>query len=206
MRPRDRLIARRDRRRRCVVGGVWLLLVSPERSQVSSLSTQIAAERAALTDGAGLARPAARDAVAAYVGHVHQIDAVMRAVPTEPRRSRPDQDDREARRHQGRLPRARRRLQQRARRRADRRSVSRSPSTRTTATSRASSSRVDALTTHRRHELIASGRLFTIQSVSLAPEPPSKHRRRRSSPSVYRAEPGGRRGATGATGAAGAAP
>lgn len=66
-----------------VVGAMWVLLVSPERGQVSSLSSQITAERAALGT-AELQAAAARSAANGYVGHLHQIDEVMRAVPQTP--------------------------------------------------------------------------------------------------------------------------
>ncbi|HXR13838.1 MAG TPA: hypothetical protein VN740_04190 [Solirubrobacteraceae bacterium] len=82
MRPRDRLVLALIATV-LVAGAMWVILVSPERSQVNSLSTQIAAEQTALT-GAQTQLTAARDAVAAYVGHIHQIDEVMRAVPTSP--------------------------------------------------------------------------------------------------------------------------
>jgi Tfp pilus assembly protein PilO len=66
-----------------VAGGMWLLLVTPERTQVSSLATQIATQRAALATAETQAL-AARRAVTGYVGHLHQIDQVMRAVPLVP--------------------------------------------------------------------------------------------------------------------------
>ena len=63
-----------------VVAGMWLLLVAPERKQVSSLTSQIDAQRSALVSSEAQAA-AARRAVTGYVGHLHQIDEVMRAVP-----------------------------------------------------------------------------------------------------------------------------
>jgi hypothetical protein len=66
-----------------VVGAMWVLLVSPERSQVAAVSTQIDAQRTALaTAQAQVAN--ARTAAIAYVGHLRQIDAVLRAVPPVP--------------------------------------------------------------------------------------------------------------------------
>lgn len=66
-----------------VAGAMWILLVSPERSQVSSLSTQIDAQRAALvTAQNGLA--SARRAAAGYVDDVHQISEVLTAIPPSP--------------------------------------------------------------------------------------------------------------------------
>lgn len=62
------------------IGAVWLLLVSPERNQASSLSAQIAAEQAALGP-AQAALSAARVAAAGYPGDVHQLAQVVRAVP-----------------------------------------------------------------------------------------------------------------------------
>lgn len=63
-----------------VVGAVWVLLVSPERSQVSSLSAQIAAEQATLaTAQSGLA--SARQTATHYVDDVHAISQVASAVP-----------------------------------------------------------------------------------------------------------------------------
>ena len=66
-----------------VVGAMWVLLVSPERSKVTDVSSQIASERTALaTAQAQVASD--RTAAVAYVGHLHQIDAVLRAVPPVP--------------------------------------------------------------------------------------------------------------------------
>jgi hypothetical protein len=66
-----------------VIGAMWLLLVSPERAKVGSLSTQITAEQAALT-AAQSQLDSARSSVAAYVGNIHGIDAAVRSVPTNP--------------------------------------------------------------------------------------------------------------------------
>lgn len=62
---------------------MWVMVVSPERSQVDSLSAQITTEQTALT-AAQAQVASARDSVAAYVGHIHQISDVVRAVPTDP--------------------------------------------------------------------------------------------------------------------------
>ncbi len=67
----------------CLVGAMWLLLVSPERSQVTSLNSQVASERGALASAESQVA-AARDAADGYVGHLRQIDQVMRAVPQTP--------------------------------------------------------------------------------------------------------------------------
>jgi hypothetical protein len=64
-----------------VLGAMWLLVVSPERGKVSTLNTQITAERGALAT-AQATLDNARQAVTAYVPNVHQINQVMRAVPT----------------------------------------------------------------------------------------------------------------------------
>jgi hypothetical protein len=66
-----------------VIGAMWLLVVSPERGKVSTLKTQIASERAALVTAQGKLS-SARDAVAGYVGNVHQVAQVTHAVPTSP--------------------------------------------------------------------------------------------------------------------------
>jgi hypothetical protein len=62
---------------------MWVMVVSPERGQVDSLSAQIATEQTALT-AAQTQLSTSRDSVAAYVGHIHQISDVVRAVPTSP--------------------------------------------------------------------------------------------------------------------------
>lgn len=63
-----------------VVGAFWVLVVSPERSKVSDLSTQIATEKATLAT-AQAALASARRTAAGYVGDVHAISQVMTAVP-----------------------------------------------------------------------------------------------------------------------------
>ena len=81
MRSRDRLVLA-ALAAIALVGAMWLIVVSPERKQGATLDTQIAAEQVALSQAqAQLAT--ARQAVAAYVGNVHQVDAVMRAVPQD---------------------------------------------------------------------------------------------------------------------------
>jgi hypothetical protein len=66
-----------------IAGAMWILLVAPERSQVTSLSAQIATARAGLvTAQSGLA--SARGAAAGYVDDVHQISEVMTAIPPSP--------------------------------------------------------------------------------------------------------------------------
>ena len=66
-----------------IAGAMWILVVSPERSQVSSLSTQIVTARASLVAAqTQLAR--ARSAAAGYVGDVRQISEVMTAIPPAP--------------------------------------------------------------------------------------------------------------------------
>jgi len=66
-----------------VVGAVWLVLVSPERSKASNLSAQITTERGALASAqASLA--AARATAAGYPADVAAISHVMTAVPPDP--------------------------------------------------------------------------------------------------------------------------
>jgi hypothetical protein len=66
-----------------VVGAVWLVLVSPERSKASNLSSQITTERTALASAqASLA--AARTTAAGYPADVAAISHVMTAVPPDP--------------------------------------------------------------------------------------------------------------------------
>jgi hypothetical protein len=69
-----------------VVGAVWLVLVSPERSKASNLGTQIATEHAALASAqASLA--AAKATAAGYPADVAAISHVMTAVPPDPQES-----------------------------------------------------------------------------------------------------------------------
>jgi hypothetical protein len=66
-----------------LAGAMWILLVAPERSQVTSLSAQIDTARAALvTAQSQLA--SARSAAAGYVDDVHQIAEVITAIPPSP--------------------------------------------------------------------------------------------------------------------------
>jgi len=66
-----------------IAGAMWILVVSPERSQVSSLSTQITTARASLV-AAQTQLVRARSAAAGYVDDVHQISEVMTAIPPGP--------------------------------------------------------------------------------------------------------------------------
>lgn len=66
-----------------VVGAMWVVLVSPERAKVSSLSAQITTQRSALA-AAETQALTARHAAAGYVGHLAQIGEVMKAVPQSP--------------------------------------------------------------------------------------------------------------------------
>src|ERR1700694_686656 len=66
-----------------LVGAMWVLVVSPECGRVAALSTQIDTQRVALLSAQGhLAR--GRHAASAYVSHVHEIAAVLRATPPSP--------------------------------------------------------------------------------------------------------------------------
>lgn len=200
MRPRDRLVLAIIAVA-VVAGGMWLLLVSPERSQISSLATQIDSERTALTTAEGSLNQA-RDAVTAYVGHVHQIDAVMRAVPTSPAEA-------DLIKTIVKLTGAK----------VDFHELdvgAQSPSSTgpialgLTFTFNSNYgdlqsflSAVDALTTTDGTNLSANGRLFTVQSVALSPVPPDKTRATVLA-QVYVQNSG--TGATGTTGAVGATP
>ena len=82
MRVRDRLIVA-VLAAVVVVGATWIMLVSPERSQVSSLSTQIATERTSLLAAQGQLA-SARHATAGYIADIHQINDVTTAVPPSP--------------------------------------------------------------------------------------------------------------------------
>lgn len=63
-----------------IAGLMWVALVSPERSQVTTLNAQVASQRTALA-GAEAEIANARRAVTGYLAHVHQIDQVIKAVP-----------------------------------------------------------------------------------------------------------------------------
>ncbi len=82
MKPRDRLVVAIIGAI-LVVGAMWIVVVSPQRSQAGALTTQINTERDALTQ-AQTELAGARRAVASYAGHIHQISAVMRSVPPSP--------------------------------------------------------------------------------------------------------------------------
>jgi hypothetical protein len=82
MRVRDRLVVA-GLAAILVIAAMWLVVVSPERKQVTTLSGQIASERLAL-QGAQTQLASSRVAVAGYVGHVHQIEAALRAIPVTP--------------------------------------------------------------------------------------------------------------------------
>jgi hypothetical protein len=202
MRPRDRLVLALIAVL-LVAGGMWLVLVAPERNQVSSLSAQITSERSALTAAEGQLNQA-RDAVAAYVGHVHQIDAVVQAVPTSPAEAD--------------LMKTITRL---AGTSVDFRELDVGSQTGSApgpvalgltfdfdsnyGNLQSFLNAVDALTSTNASgtQLDSDGRLFTIQSVALAPDPPDKTKATIIA-QVYVQNPA--TGATGATGSTGATP
>lgn len=183
-----------------LIAGMWVMVVSPERKQVSSLSTQIASERAALA-AAQIQVSSARAAAAAYVGHVHQVDAVMRAIPSSPQQAAVIKTivdlagtkvDFHALNVQGGSP---------------------------TATGAVSMSlgftfdatygnlqnflaAIDALTKTDVSGVTTTGRLFAITAVSLAPSPPSSTTATVSAVVYQQGGPIGPPGATGATGVA----
>jgi hypothetical protein len=66
-----------------LVGLMWVALVSPERKQVTTLDAQITSQRSALV-AAEAQVASARQAVNGYVGHLHQIKEVIKAVPKVP--------------------------------------------------------------------------------------------------------------------------
>ena len=66
-----------------VVGAVWLVLVSPERSKASNLGTQVATERSALA-AAQATLATAQATAAGYPADVKAISQVMTAVPPDP--------------------------------------------------------------------------------------------------------------------------
>jgi len=63
-----------------VLVATWMLLVSPERSQVSATATQVTAERGALTTAQSQLN-SARTAATTYEGHLSQVAQVVHAVP-----------------------------------------------------------------------------------------------------------------------------
>jgi type II secretory pathway pseudopilin PulG len=66
-----------------LAGLMWVALVSPERAEVKTLDAQITTQRSALV-GAEAQVASARHAVDGYVGHLHQIKEVIKAVPKVP--------------------------------------------------------------------------------------------------------------------------
>lgn len=202
MRPRDRLVLALIVAV-ALVGGMWLILVSPERSKVSALDTQISAEQAALSQ-AQVQLSASRAAVAAYVGHVHQIDAVMRAVPKSPAESALIKT-----------------IVKLAGTKVDFQQLGVANGGAATTAGPLSLgldftfdanygnlqsflAAIDALTTTDGTNIGANGRLFTIQSVSLSPDPPNKTKASIVA-TVYQQNPAAI-GVTGATGVTGVAP
>ena len=183
-----------------VIGAVWLVLVAPERSKVNSLSQQISTERAALTT-AQTTLDSARRAVSAYVANVHQLSFATRAVPASPGEDQLIKTiDRLAGTnnvdfHQLSVG-------------GDNASATSGPLALGLTFSFNSNygnlqsflKGVDALTMTSGNTVNASGRLFTVESVSLAPNPPSSTRAAIIA-EVYQQAPIGATGATGATGA-----
>jgi hypothetical protein len=200
MRPRDRL-GLASVLAIVVIGAAWLLLVSPERSKVNSLSTQISSEQSALTQTQAQL-DSARSSVAGYVGHIHAIDAAVRSVPTTPAEAQLIKT-----------------IVKLAGTKVDFKDLdigSGSPSsagpTALGLTFTFSSnygnlqsflSAIDALTTTDGGQISSKGRLFTIQSVSLTPTP-GGNTSASIIASVYEQSPATVTGATGATGVTGA--
>jgi hypothetical protein len=201
MRPRDRLgltavLAV------VLIGAVWLLLVSPERAKVTSLSKSIASEQTSLTQ-AQAQLDTARGSVAAYVGNIHGISTATRAVPTTPAESELIKT-----------------LVKLAGTKVDFKELDVGGSTQSAAgpyelgltftfaanygNLQSFLTAVDALTTTDGSRLASKGRLFTIQSVSLAPHLNGSTTANIVA-SVYQQAPGSI-GATAATGATGVAP
>jgi len=64
-----------------LIGGMWTLVVSPERKQVSTVAAQISSERVSLaTAYNGLA--VARKGAAGYADHINQVHKVLLAIPS----------------------------------------------------------------------------------------------------------------------------
>jgi Tfp pilus assembly protein PilO len=183
-----------------VIGAVWLVLVAPERSKVNSLSQQISTERAALTT-AQTTLDSARRAVSAYVANVHQLSFATRAVPASPGE---DQLIKTIDRLAGTNNVDFHELDING----DNASATGGPLALGLTFSFNSNygnlqsflKGVDALTMTSGNTVNASGRLFTIESVSLQPNPPSSTRAAIIA-EVYQQAPAGATGATGATGA-----
>lgn len=202
MRPRDRL-ALAGVLAFVVIGAMWLLLVSPERSKVNSLSSQISTEQSALTT-AQQQLDSARTSVAAYVGHIHDIDAAVTAVPTTPAESELIKT-----------------IVKLAGTKVDFHALNVGGQTPSTAGPTALGltfsfnanygnlqsflAAVDSLTTTNGTAIASKGRLFTIQTVTLTPQ---GHGGTTASivASVYQQNPSTVIGATSATGAIGATP
>jgi Tfp pilus assembly protein PilO len=203
MRARDRLVVA-ILAAALVAGGVWLSLVSPERAQVATLSAQIATDRTTLTT-AEQSLASARSAAASYVGHIHQIDAVMRAIPPSPAEAELITT-----------------IVKLAGTNVDFHELDVGGNAATTAGPTALSlsftfsatygnlqtflAAIDSLTSTDGSTLNTNGRLFTINSVALEPSPPSSTTATISAVVYQQSGPmGGAAGATGATGATGAA-
>ena len=184
-----------------LVGAMWLGVVAPERSKASALVTQISSEQVALTQAqAGL--NSSREAVAAYVGNVHQIDAVVRSVPRSPAEAALIKT-----------------IVKLAGTKVDFRQLGVGSPGPTAAgpvslglsfnfnanygNLQSFLAAIDALTTTDGTNLNSDGRLFTIQTVSLQPIPQDSLRATIVA-SVYQQNPAA--GVTGATGAVGATP
>jgi hypothetical protein len=200
MRPRDRL-GLASVLAIVVIGAAWLLLVSPERSKVNSLSTQISSEQSALTQTQAQL-DSARSSVAGYVGHIHAIDAAVRSVPTTPAEAQLIKT-----------------IVKLAGTKVDFHELDIGGSGASAAgpttlgltfafnsnygNLQSFLSAIDALTTTDGAQISSKGRLFTIQSVSLTPTP---HGNTTASiiASVYEQSPSAVTGATGATGVTGA--
>jgi hypothetical protein len=180
-----------------VIGAVWLLLVSPERNQASSLSTQIASEQATLSSAqASLA--SARAAAAGYPGDVHALAQVTTAIPTTA-------DE----------PSVLRTIIRLAGTKVDVRNVNVGGSTATAegqtalgltfqfnatyASLQSFLDKLDRLVRTDGTNLAASGRLFTVSSITFAPKPPN------GLSATVTATAFSQQGATGASGATGVA-
>jgi hypothetical protein len=181
------------------IGAVWLLLVSPERHEASSLSAQIATEQASLaTAQASLA--SARSAAAGYRGNVHALAQVTTAIPASV-------DE----------PSVLRTITRLAGTTVDVHSVSVGGSATTAQGTNALALtfqfnttygslqnflvKLDRLIRTDGTNLVASGRLFTVSSISFVPQPSNKI----SATVTANAFSQGGTGATGATGATGVA-
>jgi Tfp pilus assembly protein PilO len=183
-----------------VVAGMWTLVVSPERNQVSALGGQIASERLSLlTAQQQLSK--SRAAADSYVSNVHQIDAVMRAIPPTPQEAKlirtivrlaGTKVDFHALNIQG-IGAA-----------TGAQSLTLSFTFKATYVNLQNFlAAIDALTKTHASGVTANGRLFTISSVSLAPTPPNATTASVSAVVYQQSGPiGPPAGATGATAAA----